>query len=198
MKPDAQPTDGCNKKYPSLDALMTRIDEQIQGRPHPYATDGFESFLGSQLGSLKRRGRQYLRFFLCDIQFALPMQHTTEITLRTDITPLPNLPSWVLGVSNVRGEIRSVVDLGQVLGLAGSGRNLGAHLVLIRNGEVTIGILADKIAGTIFDEDPHHQIEKRPPADKALAQFVSTVFVDGREEIYLLAVPQLIAAMRLH
>jgi chemotaxis signal transduction protein len=188
---------GAQKSYPSLDTLMRRIDAQIQGRPHPYATDGFEGFLGSQLGRFKRRGRQYLRFFLQKTQFALPMQQTVEITLRTDITPLPNLPSWLLGICNVRGEIISVVDLGQVLGLAHPGRSLGAHLILIRDGGMVVGMLADKIAGTIFDEDPHHQIEKQAPEEDAWAQFVDAVFVDGQDRIHLLAVPQLMAAIKL-
>ena len=198
MKNDVNPIEvGCTS-YPPLDELIARIDEQIKERPHPYATEGFEAFLGSQLGSLKSRGQQYLRFFLHKTQFALPMQHTSEIKYRTDITPLPNVPPWVLGISNLRGEIISVVDLCQVLGLPRQGGTLGAHLVLIRNGNMSTGILVDKIAGTIFDDDPQHPIEKRVPQNEALKQFVSTIFVDGPDKIYLLAVPPLMAALALH
>jgi purine-binding chemotaxis protein CheW len=196
---DSKVTDIGNgkKSYPPLDDLITDIDQQIEGRPHPYAKDGFEAFLGSQLGSFKRRGRQYLCFYLHDTQFAFPMEHTLEITYRTDVTPLPNLPQWVLGISNVRGNIISVVDLARVLGLAHRDAAPGKHLILIRDADVTTGIIADKIAGTIFDEDPNHRIEKQAPKDETPARFISGVFVDDRQKIYLLAVHELMAALAL-
>jgi chemotaxis signal transduction protein len=187
----------CKKRYPPLDELIMLIDRQIEGRPHPYASDSFEAFLGSQLGSTRRRGRPCIRFSLQDTHFAFPMQHTLEVAPRTQITPLPFLPCWALGVCNVRGDITSVVNMGRFLDLAGSEAPLGPHLILIRHEEMTIGIIADKIMGIIYDQDPDHRIEKRAPADEALARFTSSVLASGRQEIYLLTVPKLMSALQI-
>ena len=186
---------GPKKSYPPLDELIITIDQQIDRCPLPYDSDGFEAFLGSQLGSFKRRGQQYICFYLQNTQFAFPLQHTLEITYRTEITPLPNLPDWVLGICNVRGEIISIVDLTQILGLTQQSTIKGAHLILIRNKDVTTGVLVDKIAGTFFDEDPNRQIEKRAIEDQTLARFVNTVLVADQHKIHLLMIPELMAAI---
>jgi purine-binding chemotaxis protein CheW len=186
---------GPKKSYPPLDELIVTIDQQIDRCPLPYDSDGFEAFLGSQLGGFKRRGQQYICFYLQNTQFAFPLQHTLEITYRTEITPLPNLPDWVLGICNVRGEIISIVDLAQILGLTHQDTSQGIHLILIRNEDVTTGVLVDKIAGTFFDEDPNRKIEKRALEDQTLARFVNTVLVTNQQEIHLLMMPKLMAAI---
>ncbi len=198
MNTDKAEIDRRKESYPPLEALIAGIDQLIDALPHPYATGGFEAFLGSQLGSIKQRGKQYLCFELKNTRFALPMQYALEITYRTDITPLPNLPQWMLGISNVRGEITSVVDLARVIGIPGHGATLGDHLILLHSADMTIGILADRIAGSVFDEDPHHQLTRRAPEDDALSSLISTVFEDGAHEIYVLDVPRLAATLVIH
>jgi purine-binding chemotaxis protein CheW len=197
MKLDKLGSNVCRRKksYPPLEEIILKIDQQIDKCPHPYDSEGFEAFLGSQLGGFKRRGQQYICFYLHNTKFAFPLQNTLEITYRTEITPLPNLPEWVLGICNVRGEIISVVDLAQILGFTQQETVQGTHLILIRNKDVTAGILADRIAGTFFDEDPNQQIEKRAPEDQELARFVSTILALNKQDIHLLTVPELMSAI---
>ncbi|MBV9386879.1 MAG: purine-binding chemotaxis protein CheW [Chroococcidiopsidaceae cyanobacterium CP_BM_ER_R8_30] len=62
----------------------------------------------------------FLRFRLVpDTSVLLPVQQITEvITIAThEIVPIPNLPAWVMGVHNWRGEVLWMVDLGQLIGL---------------------------------------------------------------------------------
>lgn len=63
---------------------------------------------------------QYLKFQLYpDTKAMLPIAQITEvlkIQLR-QIMPIPQMPSWVMGVYNWRGDILWMIDLGQLLGL---------------------------------------------------------------------------------
>ena len=43
--------------------------------------------------------------------FAVPMQDVIEINSRTDLTPLPCLPDYILGVINLMGSVTPVIDL---------------------------------------------------------------------------------------
>ncbi|ACB53542.1 putative CheW-like protein [Crocosphaera subtropica ATCC 51142] len=63
---------------------------------------------------------QFLRFRLIpDTTLLLPVSQLTEvITIPVgQIVPIPQMPSWVMGVYNWRGEILWMIDLGELLGL---------------------------------------------------------------------------------
>jgi len=55
--------------------------------------------------------RQLIIFKLGTVPYGIEISHIIEVTHRPDVTPVPGLPGWVLGVCNVHGEIMSVVDL---------------------------------------------------------------------------------------
>lgn len=74
----------------------------------------------SDLQASEVASSQYLRLQLYpDIQAMLPIDQITEILkLKLDqIMPIPQMPPWVMGVYNWRGNILWMVDLGQLLGL---------------------------------------------------------------------------------
>lgn len=68
----------------------------------------------------KSNSLQYLKFQLYpDTKAMLPIAQITEvlkIQLR-QIMPIPQMPTWVMGVYNWRGDILWMIDLGQLLGL---------------------------------------------------------------------------------
>lgn len=65
-------------------------------------------------------GQQFLRFHLPpDTAAMLPVQQITEVLTIpiASVVPIPQMPGWVMGVYNWRGEILWMVDLGQLIGL---------------------------------------------------------------------------------
>ena len=67
-----------------------------------------------------RTDEQFLRCRLIpDALVMLPVSQLTEVLKIPvgQITPIPHLPAWVMGVYNWRGEILWMVDLGHLLGL---------------------------------------------------------------------------------
>lgn len=65
-------------------------------------------------------GQQFLRFHLMpDTTALLPVHQITEAIAMpiSSIVPIPNMPAWVMGVYNWRGEILWMVDLGHLVGL---------------------------------------------------------------------------------
>jgi len=82
------------------------------------------NFLATNVTTAKRdakSGQQFLRFrLLPDTNVILPILQMVEVLNIPilEIVPIPDLPAWVLGVHNWRGEILWLVDLGQLIGLA--------------------------------------------------------------------------------
>lgn len=66
-------------------------------------------------------GNEFLRLRLTpQIPVLLPIQQLTEVlnVSENEIMPISDLPAWVMGVHNWRGEILWMVDLGHLCGLA--------------------------------------------------------------------------------
>ncbi len=88
-----------------------------------------------------------------------------EISRRPDITPLPNLPDWVLGVSNIRGEIISITDLKFFFGLPIQKKNnagTGKMVIILHNHEIKVGAVVDRVTGIFSPERTGKKIQSSP------------------------------------
>ncbi len=73
----------------------------------------------ASLSSLEGK-EQFLRLDIVpDVPALLPIQQVAEVLSIpiAQITPIPHMPDWVMGVYNWRGEILWMTDLGQLCGL---------------------------------------------------------------------------------
>lgn len=92
-------------------------------------------------------------------RFALSMDAVAQVGRLPGFTRVPGTPSWVAGVANWRGRVLGVVDLRPLLSLPdeSDGRAKDARLVILANGPVQVGVLADRVDGVI--EIDHDQLE---------------------------------------
>jgi purine-binding chemotaxis protein CheW len=79
--------------------------------------------------------RQIMVFRLGEERFALPLSDVSEVISGAVIAPVPGAPASVAGVIQVRGEIRPVFHLGQLLGMASLEPSDTVVLVRYRNHE---------------------------------------------------------------
>jgi purine-binding chemotaxis protein CheW len=76
------------------------------------------------------------RCLLCTVgrtRLALPIAFLRGVETYDAVTPVPHLPAWVLGVTNVRGTVVGVVDLAGFLGM-GEGPLAGGRLLVCGGG----------------------------------------------------------------
>jgi chemotaxis signal transduction protein len=92
---------------------------------------------------------EFVVFTLAGTDYAVPIGKLVEMSRPLPVTPVPNLPEWVLGVANVRGDIVSLVDLRLFLGLERCERPAQQRLLVVRaRGEdMTAGLLVDQVRG---------------------------------------------------
>ena len=97
------------------------------------ATSVVESYLGVQIG-----GNNVL-VNLLDI---------SETLVVTEIQPVPLVKPWFLGMSNVRGVLYAINDLGQMLNNQFTEMSSDTRILLINNSIASnIGILVDRLVG---------------------------------------------------
>lgn len=107
-----------------------------------------------QASRSNRRKLLHITFYLNDIELALPLDYIQEVDKLPVITPLPNLPSWILGLAQVRGEIITMIELRTLFRITYfSSVTEGNYYILISNGDLRFGFPVNRISGIIGIED---------------------------------------------
>ncbi|NDJ51709.1 MAG: purine-binding chemotaxis protein CheW [Chloroflexi bacterium] len=87
---------------------------------------------------------QVVIFLVADQHYALSIDGVGEILREQTTTPVPGMPDWLLGVTNLHGDIVSVVDLHAFL--SGSRRDLNNSSVLVAQvDDQRIGLLVRRV-----------------------------------------------------
>lgn len=89
--------------------------------------------------------RQLVIFRLGSTAYGIEILHVAEVMHRPEITPVPGLPGWVLGVSNVHGEIMSVVDLARFLDAPPRANWQPEYMLVAQGQNQRIGLAVDGI-----------------------------------------------------
>jgi purine-binding chemotaxis protein CheW len=90
-----------------------------------------------------------LEFLLSGESYAVEMSYITQTLPLAEFTPLFCTPSFVLGITNLRGRIISIVDLRRFFELPEVGLCDLNRVIVVSNGTMEFGILADSITGMI-------------------------------------------------
>jgi chemotaxis signal transduction protein len=157
-----------HQAYRSLDLVIQEIDALIAAAPGSFARSAMRTPVDAS--SIPHK---LLLTSVGDLKIALPMEHIGEIGTLPVITPLPSLPSWIFGIVNLRGEIVSVINIADFLGVDAAYTSIGSRFVLLRSGKVGTMVLIDRMHGTV---------------DKTVAELklpVSLNFVKRGTEVYV-------------
>lgn len=139
-----------------LRELQTRLAERLQqARSAPITS----SWLAVESGA---RG------------FLFPLKDAGEIFAVQPIVPVPHSHRWFLGVSNLRGHLHGVVDLGRFLGVKGDeprhaepSRDQARFVGFNQSHALNCVLLVDRLAGLrgAADLEPDQAANDETPAD---------------------------------
>jgi len=76
--------------------------------------------------------------------FAIDLRHVREVFEVESVTPVPGVPSALVGVTNLRGVVMPLVDLRRLLNLPATDP-LPGFAVVIRHGPHQVGVLVDRV-----------------------------------------------------
>jgi len=116
----------------------------------------------------KSSGRtiQFVNFRLGDEEFGADTSSVREITRVADISHIPEAPSFIKGVINLRGQIIAVIDLCRQFGLAQPEKlPESARIVVAEVNGQTVGMLVDAVPEVL--NIPEDNIEPTPELVRA-------------------------------
>lgn len=118
----------------------------------------------------------FIVFNLSNKLYGIPILNVLEIGTLSNITPVPNLPVWIRGVTNIRGEIISVIDLGTYLGIPKMDRLDSGRMLVIKSldEEISSAIIVDDVR-QIFNVSKEAIMNTEAKVEDKIAPFLHGV-----------------------
>jgi purine-binding chemotaxis protein CheW len=130
-----------------LDELIESIDHEVREVYHHAAlsTSRYPSL------AYMEATERYVIFAIANSLYAVHVTNILEIGRVPHITPIPNVPPWIPGVMNLRGEIISVIDLRVFLGMDETYQVDSSRMLVVRTSgeETTTSLVVDQVRGFV-------------------------------------------------
>lgn len=88
-----------------------------------------------------------LKFQLQQEVFAIEIQYVVEVCLLKEFTQLPSQPPFVFGLMNLRRQVFSIIDLGQLLEINKGSQSKKEHVIILQDNGVSFAICTNGILG---------------------------------------------------
>jgi purine-binding chemotaxis protein CheW len=98
-------------------------------------------------GEVARGALEVMEFLLAYERYAVESSYVREVYPLKELTPLPCVAPFVLGIVNIRGQILSIINLKRFFDLPEKGLTDLNKLVIVHDAHMAFGILADAILG---------------------------------------------------
>jgi len=90
-----------------------------------------------------------LGFLLTEEHYIIDSKFVQEVIPLRELTPLPGVPPFILGIINIRGRILSVINLKTFLSLPEKGLTNLNRVIRVKYQDVEVGLLVDEVTGNI-------------------------------------------------
>lgn len=174
----------------SLDTLIARIDAELQ-------TAGPARSVASVATKTAKRRTGEIKHIVVQLDksiLAVPISHVVEVQRIPTITSIPHVPEWMCGVTNLRGEIISVVDGRIFFGMPATDHGLHRRLVIVQSlqQERTTGLIVDRVVGmrSLHSEEVK---QTTAPTSSRIGGFLSGVVADDDRTLGVLNLEQFFA-----
>jgi purine-binding chemotaxis protein CheW len=92
---------------------------------------------------LARKTTDVITFALDGEQYCIETRCVREVRRFGEVTRLPGVPDFLVGVTNLRGEILPLIDIRRFLELPSKGPAVASHVIICGDARAEFGIIAD-------------------------------------------------------
>ena len=90
---------------------------------------------------------EVLEFLLATESYGIETSFVREVGPMKELTPLAGTPPFILGITSVRGQILSIIDIRRFLNMPEIRLSENPKIIIVSNKSMEFGILADNISG---------------------------------------------------
>lgn len=92
---------------------------------------------------------RWITFRLADEVYGIDVIRVREILRAFNILPVPGAPDYVLGITNIRGSVVTVVDGRTRFNLPTSEHDEDTRLIVIESGDEVAGVVVDSVSDVV-------------------------------------------------
>ena len=116
---------------------------------------------------------QIVVFELGSEHFGVEIAKVESIIKPQSITQLPHVPSFVEGVTNLRGKVLPVIDLRKRFGLLAREADKNSRIIVVKIDQTEVGIIVDGVSEVLTI------LEGTVEAAPAITSTVNSAFITG-------------------
>jgi purine-binding chemotaxis protein CheW len=137
--------------------------------------------------------QQIVNFTIGEVNYGVPVDQVREVRDIQAVTPVPGAPSYIEGVTNLRGQIITVMDLRKRLNIETTERK-DEQIIVIEMDKATVGVVVDSVTevSTISGAD----IEKHMQATTRLDSYIIGVGKQGKQLIVILDLAKIVSEVK--
>lgn len=139
-------------------------------------------------------GRELMAFRIGAQEFCVDIMAVREIRGFTPATPLPQSPSFVRGVINLRGAVLPIIDLAARLGFGTSETSARHVIMVVQVAHQAIGLLVDAVSDILTVSGDAVQPTPDVASEMAKSFVRGVLAIDGRM-ISLIALDNVLPAL---
>ena len=106
---------------------------------------------------------KYVIFKLAEEYYGLSIDNVISIEKPSQITRIPNAPSYIKGVINLRGEVIPVIDLRNKLGMETRDLDRSSRIIVVSSNEIFAGLIVDTSSEVL---EIHKENIDKPPTNE--------------------------------
>jgi purine-binding chemotaxis protein CheW len=184
-------------QIPSMEAVISQIDREVQ-TTSPTTRNATVPTLSGKIQKTQATHTKFIIFSLGGNKYAVPIHQVLEVGEPQRITPVPNVPDWVLGVTNLRGDIISVVDCGAFLNIHEKAPLTLSSMCVVRNKrqDMTTSLMVDNIEGMLNLEE-QFIAQPETSSNNHLFDFLEGIYEHGGQLLNVLNLEGLLSSMEL-
>lgn len=126
----------------------------------------------------QRERRQLIAFSRGGRRYAVDLDHVAEVKPISGWTPVPGVPSYYLGVIQLRGEIVVLADLLRLFGEDGGEPSPEPLALVMSAHDIMMAVLADSI-DDVHDLEPERVHPPLATFSKTRGRYISGLVTDG-------------------
>jgi purine-binding chemotaxis protein CheW len=92
---------------------------------------------------------ELLSFRLGEEAYTVLVKDVQEVLKARDLTLVPNAPSYIMGVTSLRGTMLPVIDLCKRLGLPPGARDEKSRIIVVSLDDENVGLIVDRVTGVL-------------------------------------------------
>jgi purine-binding chemotaxis protein CheW len=124
--------------------------------------------------------RELIAFCVDDQEYCVDIMSVREIRGWSPATPLPQTPTYIRGVINLRGAVLPIMDLADRIGLPPTRPSVRSVIIVVKVGERLVGLLVDAVSDILTITQDAVQPTPDVACDKVKAFVRGLISMEGR------------------